>query len=153
MKKTLLLILVSLTLYAESYTRQAILGVWEVSSLKLNGFPAFGKEFSKERGEVYTLLFSQNNKVKNKNTGTIYNYKIVGGNLKIYQTKTYKNNYQVKDKKHFDLWKISGSFENCYKSKIIKKKIPGYYRKECYKWCKVQDYPQATYTTQEYNFK
>ncbi|WP_434636893.1 hypothetical protein MLC35_10275 [Sulfurimonas sp. NW7] len=154
MKKTILLLLVSFSLYAQPYTTKNITGVWEVSSLKLNGFTSFGKEFSKKRGEVYTLIFNKTGEVKNQTTNTIYNYEIVNNQLKIYQTKTYKNNYKIKDKKHYDLWKISGTYENCYKSKIVKKKIPGYYRKEGYKWCKVQEYPQPiSTTTPNYNFR
>jgi len=154
MKKAILLFLLSFTLYAQAYTTKNIVGVWEVSSLKLNGFTSFGHEFSKKRGEVYTLVFNKTGQVKNQTTKTVYNYEIVNNQLKIYQTKTYKNNYKIKDKRHYDLWKISGIYENCYTSNIVKKKIPGYYRKEGYKWCKIQEYPQSvSTTTQNYNFR
>lgn len=143
MKKIIILLFISFTLYAQTYTRENITGVWQVSSLKLSGFTSFGKEFSKKRGEVYTLIFNKRGEVKNQTTGTIYNYEIINNELKIYQTKTYKKNYKIKDKRHYDLWKIVGTYENCIKSKIIKKKIPGYYRKEGYKWCKIQEYPQV----------
>jgi hypothetical protein len=59
MKNIILIILLSLTLQTQPYTKQSILGVWEVSSLKLNGFTSFGKEFSTNRGETYTLLFNK----------------------------------------------------------------------------------------------
>ena len=113
----------------------------------------FGKDFSKTRGETYTLIFSKNHKVKNKTTGEIYNFEIINGQLKIYQTKIYRNNYEVKEKNKYDLFATSGTFENCQLVKITKKKITGYYRKEGYKWCKVQDYPQATfYTNEDFKF-
>ncbi len=141
-------------LNAKGYTKQSILGVWEVSSLKSNGFTSFGKEFSTNRGESYTLIFNKNGFVKNQTTNTIYNYEVINGELKIYQTKTYKYGNQIKDKRHYDIWKISGVFKNCYKSKIIKKKITGYYRKEGYKWCKVQGYSHPiSITIPNYNFK
>ncbi len=148
-----LTLLASTSVQAQTYTKDSILGVWEVSSLKLNGSPSFGKEVSQKRGEAYRLLFSKNNKVKNQNTGTIYNYEVLNGELKIYQLSKYGNNYQHKNPNRYDLWKFAGDFENCTKSKVISKKIPGYYRKEGYKWCKVEDYPQITKTTEsDYNF-
>jgi len=154
MIKIIFLFLLSFYLNAQQYTSKNISGAWEVSSLKLNGFTSFGKEFSTNRGETYTLFFNKRGLVKNQTTNTIYNYEIINGELKIYQTKIYNYENQVKDTKHYDLWKISGTFENCYKSKIIKKKMTGPYRKEGYKWCKVQDYPQPVLiNTQDYNFK
>jgi len=154
LKNIILIILFTLTIQAQPYTKQSILGVWEVSSLKLNGFTSFGKEFSTNRGETYTLLFNKRGFVKNITTGSIYNYEIINHQLKIYQTKTYKYGNQVKDTRHYDLWKISGTFENCYKSKIIKKKMTGSYRKNGYKWCKIQEYPQPiSASVANYNFK
>jgi len=97
MLKFIILFLLSLALNAQPYTKQSILGVWEVSSLKLNGFTSFGKEFSTNRGEAYTLLFNKRGFVKNQTTNTIYNYEIINGELKIYQTKTYKYSNQVQD--------------------------------------------------------
>ena len=154
MKKIILLFLLSLILNAQSFTSKNILGEWEVSSLKFNGFTSFGKEFSTNRGEVYSLVFNKQGFVKNITTNSVYNYEIINHKLKIYQTKIYRYGNYVKDKKHYDLWKISGTFENCYKSKIIKKKMTGSYRKDGYKWCKVQEYPQPISTTiVNYNFK
>jgi len=155
MKNLILVILLSYTtlLQAQSFSKHNILGVWEVSSKKLNGFTTFGKDFSKNRGEAYTLIFNKKGLVKNATTGTIYNYEIINGNLKIYQTKTYKNNYKIKDKRHYDLWAMGGSFENCNVAKIIKKKMIGYHHKDGYKWCKIEDYPQPTFrSSEDYNF-
>jgi len=154
MKNFLLLIFLSTAtlVHAQSFSKHNILGVWEVSSKKLNGFTSFGKEFSRDRGEVYTLIFNRSGHVKNRTTGTIYNYEIIKGQLKIYQTKVYKNNYTIKDKRHYDLWAMAGSFENCNIAKIVKKKIPGYYRKDGYKWCKTENFPQPTVTSSE-NYK
>jgi len=155
MKNLILVILLSFTtlLQAQSFSKNNILGVWEVSSKKLNGFTTFGKEFSKNRGEAYTLIFNKKGLVKNATTGSIYNYTIINGNLKIYQTQTYKYNHEIKDKKHYDLWAISGSYEGCNLAKIKVKKLTGYYRKDGYKWCKVQDYPHPTFNNiEDFNF-
>jgi len=156
MKNLILAILLSFTtlLQAQSFSKNNILGVWEVSSKKIQGFTSFGKDFSsKNRGEVYTLIFNKQGLVKNATTGSIYNYTIINGNLKIYQTKTYKYNYKIKDKKHYDLWAISGSYEGCNLAKIKVKKLTGYYRKDGYKWCKVQDYPHPTFNNiEDFNF-
>ncbi|MDA7817049.1 hypothetical protein N9A28_02545 [Sulfurimonas sp.] len=155
MKNLILMILLSVSslLQAQSFSKNNILGVWEVSSLKENGFAMFGKDNSKVRGEPYTLIFNRQGLVKNKNTSEVYNYEIINNQLKIYQTKTYKNNYKIKNKYKFDLMVMSGDFENCSLVKITKKKITGYYRKEGYKWCKVQDYPQViSYTNEDFKF-
>ena len=155
MKNLILVILLSFTtlLQAQSFSKNNILGVWEVSSKKLNGFTTFGKDFSKNRGEVYTLIFNKKGLVKNVTTGSIYNYTIINGNLKIYQTKTYKYNHKIKDKKHYDLWAMSGSYEGCNFAKIKVKKLTGYFRKEDYRFCKIEDYPHPTFdSSKEYNF-
>ena len=150
--KIIYIILIAVTLNGQAFSKNNILGVWEVSSLKANGFTVFGSDFSRKRGEVYTLVFNKYSKVKNQTTNTIYNYEIVNGKLKIYKNKKYKySNYEVKDKRHYDLFKIDSLYKNCYKVKIIKKKIPGYYRKNGYKWCKVQEYPKAVKII-NYNF-
>jgi len=155
MKAIILSLILSFTtlLQAQSFSKNNILGVWEVSSKKIEGFTSFGKNFSTNRGLPYILIFNKQGLVKNKTTGSIYNYEIINGNLKIYQTKTYKYNYKIKDKKHYDLWAISGSYEGCNLAKIKVKKLTGYYRKEAYKWCKVQDYPHPTFNSKEdFNF-
>ena len=150
--KIIYIILIAITLNAQVFTKNNILGVWEVSSLKHNGFTSFGSEFSRSRGETYTLVFNKKAKVKNQTTNTIYNYEIANGKLKIYKSKKYKYGNVIKDKRHYDLFKINSSYENCFKVKIIKKKIPGYYKRAGYKWCKVQEYPKAVKII-NYNFK
>ncbi len=44
------------------------------------------------------LIFNKTGQVKSQTKNTLYNYKIVNNQLKIYQTKAYKNNYEVKEK-------------------------------------------------------
>jgi len=144
-KLILMTLLLSIILQAQSFTKDNILGVWELSSKKLNGFTSFGKEFSENRGESYTLVFNKKGLVKNVTTGAIYNYEIINGNLRIYQTKIYNNNYKVKDTRHYDLWTIDGSYEGCILAKIKVKKMMGYYRKEGYRFCKLEEYPQPTF--------
>ena len=156
MKTIFLMLLLSISslLQAQSFTQNNILGVWEVSSLKENGFTMFGKDNnSKTRGKAYTLVFNKQGLVKNKNTGTIYNYEIINGQLKIYETKIYKYNGKIKDKRHFDLWAISGTFEGCQVAKITTKKLTGFYQKNGYKFCKIESYPIPTYTSKkDYDF-
>jgi len=154
MKNLIFTILISaINLNAQVFTKDNILGVWEVSSIKPHGFTSFGKEFSKNRSEAYTLLFNRHGFVKNKTTNTIYNYELINNQLFIYQTKTYRNNYQVKNKKRFDLWQISGTFENCYKAKIKTKRIGGYYNKKGYRWCKIQEIAKPIiYSKEDFNF-
>ena len=141
-------------LQAQSFTKNYLLGTFEISSLKLNGFTVFGKDFSTKRGEVYTLVFNKKGLVKNATTGTIYNYEIIEGNLQIYQTMTYSNNYKIKQKQKYDLYTISEDFESCLKVKITTKKIPGFFQKNGYKFCKIESYPIPTYTTskKDYDF-
>jgi len=99
LKIILFIILLVNIIYASSYSKQNIVGVYEVSSLKLNGFTSFGKEFSKNRGEIYTLIFNRTGEVKNQTTSAIYNYEVTNGELKIYQTKTYKDNYKRRSRR------------------------------------------------------
>ena len=50
----------------------------------------------KGSGNYNPIVFNKKGLVKNKTTGSIYNYEIINHQLKIYQTKTYKNNYKIK---------------------------------------------------------
>ena len=86
--RLLVIILLTLTaLQAQSFSKQKLLGSWELSSVKLNSFISFGKYIGKQRGEVLKLVFNQQGRVKVINTGDIYNYEILNGDLKIYETK------------------------------------------------------------------
>jgi hypothetical protein len=152
MKIILVLLSFVVIVGADVFTKSNILGVWEVSSLKLHGFTSFGEDFSRKRGRTYTLLFNKKGEVKNKTTSSIYNYEILNGQLKIYKTKTYRNGYTIKDTRNYDLLEISGAYENCYNVKIVKKKLRGYYKKEGYKWCKAQEYPQPITVDKENSF-
>jgi len=156
MKNLILVILLSFTtlLQAQSFSKNNILGMWKISAKnEFRGFVSFGKEFSTIRGESYILIFNNQGFVKNKTTGSIYNYEIINHQLKIYQTKTYKYNHKIKDRKHYDLWAMSGSYEGCNLAKIKVKKLTGYFRKEGYRFCKIEDYPQPIFRSREdYNF-
>jgi len=147
------LLLTTTLLTATQFTKNNILGAWSISSLKANGFTSFGDDFSTKRAESYHLLFNRTGEVKNLTTGKIYNYEIVNGVLKIYKTKIYHNNFIYRDKRHYDLFKIISDYENCSKVIIIKKKLPGYYLKAGYKWCKEADYPlNTTKSNENYSF-
>jgi len=144
--KYLLILLLSLsTIQAQNFSKRNLLGTWELSSAKLNQTVAFIKYIGKERNEVLELLFNPQGQMKIVKTGEVYNYEVVQGELKIYETKVYKNNYIVKRKNQYDLFKIIGSLEGCRLVKLMKKKIPGYNPKRDLKMCKISNYPQATY--------
>jgi len=140
-----IILMAILSLQAQSFSKQRLLGSWEISSAKINKTVAFGNYIGKERNEVLELLFNPQGQMKVVKTGEIYNYEVVGGQLKIYDTKIYGNDYRVKRKNRYDLFKIIGSYEGCKLVKLMKKKIPGYNPKRDLKMCKISNMPQPTY--------
>jgi len=60
MIKTLLLIttLLACTLNAKNFSKQMLLGSWELSSARLNSTVAFGNYIGRERNEAIELLFN-----------------------------------------------------------------------------------------------
>ena len=145
MKTILLILLTFVTLQAQSFSKQTLLGSWELSSVKLNATVAFGKYLGRQRGEVLELVFNAQGRVKVISTDDTYNYEVQNGQLKIYETKVYKNNYKVKNKHRYDLFKIVGNFEGCKEVKVVKKKIPGYTSRNNLKMCKISNLPQPRY--------
>ena len=139
------MLLILASLQAQSFSKQTLLGSWELSSVKLNSTVAFGKYLGKQRGEVLKLLFNPQGRVKVLSTGDIYNYEVENGQLKIYETKVYRNNYKIKNKYRYDLFKIVRNFESCKEVKVAKKKIPGYTSRYNLKMCKISNLPQPTY--------
>jgi hypothetical protein len=119
--------------------------MWELSSVELNLTVAFGTYIGKKRGEILKLVFNPQGRLKVLNTGDIYNYEIDDGELKIYQTKVYRDNYKIKSKYRYDLFKIVKTFEGCKEVKVTKKKIPGYTSRYNLKMCKISNIPQPTY--------
>ena len=146
MKKILLMLLTLVTLQAQNFSKNTLLGSWELSSVKLNATVAFGKYLGKQRGEVLELLFNSQGRVKVLSSGDVYNYEVQNGQLKIYETKVYKNNYKIKNKNRYDLFKIVANFEGCKEVKVVKKKIPGYTSRYNLKMCKISKLPQPTYS-------
>ncbi|QOY53245.1 hypothetical protein [Candidatus Sulfurimonas baltica] len=153
MKLFISLIFVLVSLQAQNFTKQNLLGSWELSSAKLNQIVSFGKYIGKNRNEVLELLFNPQGLMKVVSTGDVYNYEVVQGQLKIYETKVYRNNYQIKRKSRYDLMKIVGSFEGCEVVKIVEKKIPGYKQKYDLKMCKTSNLPQPTYQSEISRYK
>lgn len=145
MKYITLLLFTLISLQAQNFNKQNLLGTWEISSAKLNKAVAFGNYIGKQRNEVLELLFNPQGQMKVVKTGEVYNYEVLQGQLKIYDTKVYGNNYKVKRKNRYDLFKIIGSYEGCSLVKLMKKKIPGYNPKRDLKMCKTANYPQPTY--------
>jgi len=154
MKLILALVLLSTTIFAQNFSKRSITGLWELSSAKLNRTVAFGKYLGKTRGETIQLLFNVQGRLKVLKNGDIYNYEIVNGELKIYESKFYRNNYEIKQKNRYDLFKIVGNVEGCQEWKITKKKIPGYKSRHNLKACKIQGLPQPTVqvSSEDYEF-
>ena len=140
-----IILAITLSLNAQNFTKQNLLGMWELSSAKLNKTVAFGNYIGKERNEVLELLFNPQGQLKVVKTGEVFNYEVIQGQLKIYETEVYGNDYRVKRKHRYDLFKIKGSVEGCKLVKLMKKKIPGYNPKRDLKMCKISNYPQPTY--------
>ena len=145
MRFILVSLVFTISLYAQSFTQRAILGVWQISSPKANGFIAFGKDIGRERREAWTLIFNREGRLKVQETGAIYNYEVVRGKLKIYTTRVGYNGYITKRKNQYDLMKIAGRFEGCLIVKTEVKKIPGLKKKEGFKMCKLEEMPTPTY--------
>ena len=145
MKFIVSLLFIIITLQAQSFTKQQLLGSWELSSAKINATVAFGTYIGKQRNEVIELRFNTQGLMKVVRTGDVYNYEVENGKLKIYATKVYKNNYKVKQKHRYDLFKIIGNIEGCQEVKVVKKKIPGYTSRNNLKMCKTSGLPQPTY--------
>ena len=140
MKIITLLIMVLISIQAQNFSKQKLLGSWELSTAKANRTVAFGNYIGKERNEVLEILFNPQGQMKVVQTGEVYNYEVIRGNLKIYDTKLHRDNYVVKRKSRYDLFKIIGSFEGCALVKLVEKKIPGYNPKRDLKMCKVSKY-------------
>jgi len=145
MRLLLIALFLTLTLQAESFSSRTILGVWQISSLSPNGFIYFGKDIGKERRESWTLMFNREGRLKVQETGSIYNYEVVSGKLKIYMTRVGYNGHISKRKNQYDLMEITSHFEGCPLVKVKIKKITGVKRKEGFKMCKVEEMPTPTY--------
>ena len=147
------ILMISFTLYGANFSQSNMPGVWEISSAKTNGTFSFGKDIAKQRGDVWELLFNPQGMLKVTNTGSVYNYEIVGGKLKIYETKVYHNGYKIKQKYRYDLFEITRRFEGCYLIKVVTKKIPGLKKKDGMKICKVEQYPQPVVQRSSTDYK
>jgi len=145
MKFILLSLITLISLQAQNFSKQKLLGSWELSSAKINKTVAFGNYIGKDRNEVLELLFNQQGQMKILKTDEVYHYEVIQGELRIYEVKVYRNNYKVKNKNRYDSFKIIGSVEGCNLVKLMKKKIPGYNPKRDLKMCKISNLPQPTY--------
>ena len=144
-KLILTTLVLTLSLQAQSFSKQKLLGSWELSSVKLNQTVAFGNYIGKQRNETLELLFNPRGQMKIVKTGEVYNYEVIRGKLVIYETEIYRGNYKVRRKNRYDSFKIIGNVEGCLKVKLMKKKIPGYNPHRDLKMCKVLNFPQPTY--------
>jgi hypothetical protein len=153
MRYVLLSILIISAIHAQSFSKEMLLGSWELSSVNLNSTVSFGKYHGKQRGEILELVFNPQGRIRVLNTNDVYNFEIEDGQLKIYETKVYKNSYKVKYKYRYDLFKIVGDFEGCKEIKVAKKKIPGYTSRYHLKMCKISNLPQPTYKEEISKYK
>lgn len=145
MKHLIILTLLLCTLNAQNFSKQMLLGEWELSAAQLNKTVVFGKYIGKTRNGTIKLLFNQTGLLKIEETGDVYNYETQQGQLKIYETKVYKYGYKVRQKNQYDLFKIVGSVDGCLEINLTKKKIYGYNPKRNLKMCKLSNLPQPTY--------
>jgi hypothetical protein len=145
MKLITLLLFITLSLQAQNFSKKTLLGSWALSSAKMNATVAFGKYIGKKRNEVLELRFNSQGLMKVVESGDVYNYEVINGELKIYDTKIYRNDYRVKRKQRYDLFKIVGNVEGCLEVKVVKKKIPGYTSRNNLKMCKISNLPTPTY--------
>ena len=154
MRFLLISLLLSLSLQAQSFSERTILGVWKIASQKPNGRIWFGKDFGRKKGESWTLVFNREGRLKVEETGTVYNYEIVDGKLKIYMTRVSYNGYIKKRKDQYDLMEITGRFEGCPVVKTTVKNMNGIKKKEGIKMCKIENMPIPTYQRdiQDYKF-
>ena len=145
MRFLLMSLLLTLSLHAQSFSQHSILGVWKISSQSANGFISFGKDIGTQRREAWTLIFNREGRLKVQETGSVYNYEIVGGKLKIYMTRVGYNGYITKRKSQYDLMQITGRFEGCPVVTTTVKKITGIKKKKGIKMCKIEEMPRPTY--------
>ena len=150
----LITVLLGTLLNAQSFSKQKLLGEWELSSAKINKTVAFGHYIGKQRNEVLELLFNPQGLLKVVKTGEIYNYEVIHGELVMYETKVYRDDYKVKRKNQYDAFKVIGNVEGCLLVKLVKKKIPGYNPNRDLKMCKIANLPQPTYqeSIEKYKF-
>ncbi len=145
MRALILALLLTTVVFGQNFNKRNIVGVWEISSVKTNGFVSFGTEIGKERREVWTLVFNRHGRLKVQETGKVYNFEVVSGKLKIYESKVYKNGYVVKRKNRYDLMEMSGRLEGCSVVKTTVKKLTGIKKKNGFKMCKIEEMPTPTY--------
>ncbi|MGB5964575.1 MAG: hypothetical protein WBF77_02325 [Sulfurimonadaceae bacterium] len=134
-----------LALQAQSFSQKRMYGIWEISSPKTNGIASFGKDIGKERRNHWHLIFNKEGLLKVQETGSVYNYEVIEGALVIYETKVYSHGYEVKQKQRYDRMQIVGSIEGCPLVKTVTKKIIGIKKKEGFKMCKIEEFPQPMY--------
>ena len=151
--KLFLLTLLSLqTLFAQGFSVHKLLGNWEISSSKENSFISFGHYVGRDRGESLELMFNNHGRVKVVNTRDVYTYEIKNSQLKIIELRKGYNN-QLQKTYRYDLFKIVGRVDGCYKVKVTKKKITGLTSRHPLKMCKVASYPVAErYKRDDYKF-
>jgi len=148
MKKIILLLALTLSLFARGSEFNDITGEWVLKSINGYSTVQFGLVSSKGRGSELTLRFSPNESVFVVNHDTRYYYKIKNGNLHLTtEEKSHKQNNRT--------WKvdiITGfmSKNGCVVIKYQKKGMGGYYKKKGYLMCKRVNYPTPIHTMQRY---
>jgi hypothetical protein len=130
-----------------------IYGTWVMTSKYERSTTVFGKDIEHNRGGELTLEFNKQNKVRVNETGSIYYFYVKNGKLYFSDKKSYiRNSSQYGKKYHIDVLKQTKSNGNCIIVKYDKKGLNGYYKKEGYKMCKVENHPQPTFNQNPYQF-
>jgi hypothetical protein len=133
------------SLYAQSFSKELLLGEWEISVARLHRTISFLRYIGDSRDEVLKLYFNQRGKLKVMPINQVYNYEVVDGKLKIYEIKKTASGYIYYAKNQYDLFEIVGNYESCLKVKLIKKKIPGLKKRYDYKMCKISNISKPVY--------
>ena len=145
MKKMVFLITMTAYLFGFQINLQLITGEWVIEGYKPNQTIYFADYIGKKRNETLTLFFNRRGKVKVIETGKIYNYEITNGKLKVYKSRFYGNNHEVKERSRYNLLTFTPLPDGCYRMKTVVQKMPlSISRKEGVKICKTSNYPVAT---------
>lgn len=127
-------------------------GEWKVESYKRNGFVSFANIIGKKRNATLTLLFNKSGKLKILETNEVFDYEIINGSLKIYELKTFRDNYIKRMDHKYSLLSFSKE-QNFYKVKTLKNKISGYTPGYSLKFTKINDIPTPVVQNRyDYNF-
>jgi hypothetical protein len=157
MKKLIILIgmLLSISLYAESFNQNGLLGIWEISSVKDSGLVEFGADRPKHRGEVWTLKFSRDRIVDNQSTGSKYEYYVNEDGMLVLFKRKYRDHKRyskiTKKSRMYIIGKDTGMYNGCYLVKIERNMFTQYKSNRTLRMCKMENESIPTYNVNSQN--